>query len=102
MTVTSRKAKAKIWWVPETEGGRKSPPTGPRYVTVVRFAEDTGNFNQEAWSLVVEFPETSNPAREMEAEVSFLVDEAPQHLIYPGSRFDLFEGVRIVARGEVL
>jgi len=38
----------------------------------------------------------------MIAEVRFLVDEAPQHLLVPGAKFELYEGKNIVARGEVL
>ena len=98
----SRKAKARISWLQENEGGRPRPPIGPRYVTVVRFLDDETDFDGEAWSLVVELPETPDPPRQMIADVSFLVDDAPHHLIHSGSKFDLYEGSRIVATGEVL
>lgn len=97
-----RKAKARIFWVPETKGGRKSPPPGPRYVTVSRFEEHKDRYPKEAWSLVVEFSKPPDYQREIISEVSFLMDAAPHHLLHPGSRFELFEGYKLVAEGEVL
>ena len=55
-----------------------------------------------AWSLVVKFLGQPDAARSHRVEVSFLVEEAPSHLLSDGSTFKLMEGDRIVATGVVL
>ena len=82
-------------------GGRNSPPSGISYSTVARFEKYKADWPQRAWSLTMDFsaaPETRNMA-----VVSFLVGKrAPQELLKPGSRFDLFEGEKLVASGEII
>lgn len=94
--------KAKLCWVKEIAGGRKSPPSGPRYVTVARFDEAKDRWPNEAWSLVLDFREPLDESLCMIADVRFLMPEAPVELLHPGSTFELFEGSKVVARGEVL
>jgi hypothetical protein len=36
------------------------------------------------------------------AEVCFRFEDAPQHLLADGSRFELYEGKKLVARGRLL
>jgi hypothetical protein len=100
--MTERSVKAKICWVKEEAGGRQSPPAGPRYVTVVRFDDEQDKWPSEAWSLVVDFHESPDESLCMTADVSFLAPEAPVELLRTGSTFQLFEGAKVVARGEVL
>ena len=95
-------ALARICWLAREEGGRRTPFTGRRYVTVARFAESEADWTMEAWSLVSVFREADPGAQCPLADVEFLVAEAPHHLLHPGSRFELLEGYRVVARGEVL
>lgn len=53
------------------------------------------------WSLVVDF--SSSPDDRTMAEVSFLVPEnAPQHWLRPGSKFDLVDGPKIIAHGVIV
>lgn len=94
--------KAKVWWVPKEEGGRDRPPSGPRYITVARFEDDKESYPKEAWSLVLEFNGSPGGSLCIMADVRFLVDEAPTHLLHPGSSFELYEGRQLVARGEVV
>jgi hypothetical protein len=94
--------KAKICWVKETAGGRESPPSGPRYVTVARFDEAQNRWPIEAWSLVVYFRHSLDESLCMIADVRFLMPEAPVELLQPGSIFELLEGSKVVARGECL
>jgi hypothetical protein len=94
-------ALAQICWVPEKEGGREVPFTGHRYVTVARFDGDN-TWPNEAWSLVVEFTEPATNSRCATADIGFLVPEAPTHLLVVGKRFELYEGPRCVARGEIV
>ena len=42
-------AKGKIYWVPADAGGRKAPPTGPRYSSVARFKDHNANWPEQAW-----------------------------------------------------
>ncbi len=91
--------KARICWVPE---GRESPPTGPRYSTVARFKEDENDWLKQAWSLVLEFHSPPDESLCVIADVRFLVEDAPVHLLRRGSVFELFEGRKLVARGEVI
>lgn len=84
----AKKTVLRVAWVPHSDGGRAAPPTGPRYSTVARFE------NQEQWSLVLEWTGQDIMAW-------FLSDKAPQRLLESGMKFDLQEGNRIVAHGEV-
>jgi len=96
------KAIAKIHWISAAEGGRKHPPLGPRYSTAARFAKEAKKWPQEAWSLLAEFTEARNDLYCREAEIQFLANDAPADLLEPGNKFELYEGHRLVARGEVL
>jgi hypothetical protein len=97
-----KRVKAKISWVPKNKGGRESPPPGPRYITVSRFEEDKDSYPKEAWSLVLEFSRLPDSSLDLIADVGFLMDDAPNHLLHPGSKFELFEGRQLVAKGEVM
>lgn len=88
-------------WVPAANGGRQSPPAGPVYSTLAAFDEDK-DFHLGAWSIVAEFVRVFKNPRHVLADISFLMDEAPESLLHVGSRFALMEGKRCVARGTVL
>jgi len=92
------KVIARIHWIPATEGGRKHPPVGPRYSTVVKFEHEAEQWPQVAWSIVADF---KNEFR-TEAEINFLSPDAPLHLLEPDNKFELYEGRRLIARGEAL
>lgn len=85
-------AEAKIHWM-----GEVTPSCGATYSSVSHWDEQT---DDEAWSIVADIGEASGP-RAFMARIRFLVDAAPQHLLHPGSRFDIFEGAAKVAEGEV-
>ena len=85
------------------EGGRWPLPLGPRYSTAARFESLADLWPDEAWSLVLEFETLPNELGEHIAKIRLLVAEgAPSNLLDPGERFDLFEGSRCVAQGQVL
>ena len=96
----AKTVKALISWVPAVKGGRQQPPQGPSYTTVVRFDEDK-TWPALAWSLVVDFNRSYAGGQYTYAKIKFLVDEAPQELLHGGSRFQLYEGRRMVATGLV-
>lgn len=97
-------ARAKIQWIHQLEGGRAGPFHGRRYSTVVRFDADAKGRPDEMWSLVVEFDRETDSVQEpaASATVWFLVEAAPHHALEVGNRFGLFEGKRMVARGEIV
>jgi hypothetical protein len=98
----SHKTIARIHWLPAAEGGRKHPPLGSRYSTAARFEKEAKKWPQEAWSIVAEFSKEVGDSSCVEAEIRFLTPEAPAHLLEPGNKFELYEGRRLVARGEIL
>ncbi len=102
MSNSNHKVMARICWIPASEGGREHPPLGPRYSTVARFEQEAEKWPKEAWSIVAEFTEESADPSCVEAELWLLTKDAPSHLLQPGSKFELYEGHRMVARGEVL
>ncbi len=100
--MTNKSAKARVCWVRKEDGGRESPPPGPRYSTPARFEEEKDKWPHEAWSLVIEFSSPPDEWLCVIANVSFLNPDGPTRLLHPGSVFELFEGHRLVARGEML
>jgi hypothetical protein len=99
MAMISR-VHARLLWVPKDQGGRDSPPPA-RFVTPVRFEKYKDQWPKNAWSLVFDF--SGSPEDFTFAEVSFLVQEnAPQELLQPGSKFDVFGDSRFVASGEII
>jgi hypothetical protein len=97
--------RAEIRWKTKEEGGRMSPPWGeglPPYRTVVHFADEPDDAPPfGSWTLVVQRVEPLGPV-EWLADVHFLVDEAPQHLLRAGAEFSLYEGRRRVADGQIV
>ena len=93
-------ATAMLSWVPHEKGGRRAFPPGPTYSSVVRFDEDNG-WPTNAWSLVVEYIRSYAAGQYVYARVKFLVPEAPHELLREGSRFQLYEGRKLVATGLI-
>jgi len=98
----NKSVKARVCWIKEEDGGRRSPPSGPRYSTVARFEDEKDTWLKEAWSLVLEFSGPPDESLCMATDVGFLSEDGPMRLLHPGSIFELYEGRRLVARGEVL
>ena len=95
--------KAHIFWVPADAGGRKAPPTGPRYSTVARFKSDKANQNEQAWSIIAEFlPQQNQHTSCTLANIRFLAPNAPTYLLSLGNQFEFLEGHRVVARGKIV
>jgi hypothetical protein len=96
--------KAIIEWIPLSQGGRRQPPLGighPAYSTVVRFLDEPWPPVDAAWSLVVEKDESLGTDLKWIARVFFLVPEAPQESLQVGRGFELYEGNKRVAIGEI-
>lgn len=96
-------ALAVLRWLSANEGGRQHPPAGLRYVTIAQFQSPAKGEMSEPWSLIVEAPESLNRATAVTVTVRFLVPEqAPLHYLEPGTQFQLLEGNRRVAIGEIV
>lgn len=89
--------RARIRWCTKEEGGRDSPPSGPHYSTVARFAALREEWPREAWSVVLRL----DGADATEVGIRPLVSSCPARFFVSGSRFELFEGSKKVADGEV-
>jgi hypothetical protein len=93
--------RARIYWLSPEDGGRDRPPSA-LYSTVARFADERGDWSNEAWSLVLEDLEPTDSFHCVLASVRFLSPSGPAELLNSGSSFELFEGRKKVATGIVL
>lgn len=98
--------QALIEWIPKENGGRTKPPLGlgsPPYATEIRFVDGEETWSpQEAWSLVVMKHEAESNEYRWIADVHFLVKEAPHDSLRDGRTFELYEGNKCVARGQLI
>ena len=92
---------AKLQWMCPEKSGRQAPPLGPRYSTVARFKQQHDTWSEEAWSLVVEWSESPDVSLVHHVNVRFLMENAPEDLLVSGNSFELMEGERVVAVGEI-
>ncbi len=92
---------ARITWLTPEEGGRRVPPSGPRYVAPARFDGQLAGPDGANWSLVVDRVSLRPGFNDWIAEVHYLVDAAPHELLAPGAGFELYEGKKCVARGII-
>lgn len=93
---------ARIQRLSAAEGGRKQPPSGPRYSTVARFGHQGDTWASEAWSLVLDFVGPPDDCHCHLAKVRFLVEGGPSDWLKAGNRFELMEGSKVVARGAII
>jgi len=93
--------KARIVWIGKNKSQQDSILNNGRYTTIVRFSgEAKEDWLKEAWSLdLTEFTPESEDV--MLASVKFLSPDAPDRL-YSGATFELYEGPKCIARGEVI
>ena len=93
-----RRAVARIHWLSEQEGGRRTAVSSQRYMGPAEI--DGPGTSAGLWTLVVERASTEPEADET-VEVHFLMDDAPHDRLRAGAGFRLMEGARTVARGVV-
>jgi hypothetical protein len=100
-------AEAMVYWIPEEEGGRVSPPPGPVYAATVAFADAEEGAPQEEWrlgehdlSILLELvgPVT---ARTQRAHVGFVASALAAPRVSAHDHFVVFEGRRRVALGTI-
>ena len=94
-----KSVKADILWTPAEEGGRKHIlPVGMRYCPIISL--ENIESNKGLWSAVVINRDING--RKSIADISYLVDEAPYHLLKSGQKFLLYEAQQVVAEGVVM
>ena len=93
---------ARIVWLSAEQGGRASPPSGPRYTAPAGFGAAGSSAGDANWRLVVDLIDRRPDSSEWTANVRFLASEAPSELLADGARFSLFEGKKCVAYGEIM
>lgn len=89
----------KIYWVSAKNGGREKHPEGKQYSTVAMFEDVRDRWPDEAWSVMIDFIKHEGDCSE--GNIRFLVEWAPNNLLYAGCKFELFEANKKVATGEV-
>lgn len=78
-------------------------PQGHQYITVAKFEEDKDTWEQEAWSIVLEFSEPpSKQGSPSHGTARFLVENAPTERLVTGKKFGMYEGRAKVAEVEIL
>jgi len=96
------KIPARVNWILPSDGGRSAVPDCLRYVTLSRFTEDSPNWPDGAWSVVLEFERSPVEQGHVSMGVaSFLMEAAPNDRLQPGRSFELFEGRKRVAVVEL-
>lgn len=100
--MTQKTVRARVCWVTKAEGGREKPPTSTSYIAPARFDKEKDRFPAEAWSLVLYLSNPPDEDRCTIVDLRFLSDAGPMRLLQTGSKFELFDGPNVVARGEVL
>lgn len=91
--------KAQINWANADDGGKKNIlPVGMRYCPIIVFESEQSG--ETLWS--AEIYNTLINGRTSIADISYLADDAPYHLLLPGNAFSLYEGQRVVAEGKII
>jgi hypothetical protein len=85
-------------------GGRPTPFVGERYSTIACFDGWPKPWEEgQHWSVVIDFDNQRSSNREpSDGSIRFLAESAPHETLTPGARFELYEGRRCTAIGEVL
>lgn len=97
--------KTKIRWLTKEEGGRRNIiPIGIQYCPIIIFEDLEPPINADGrevlWSAEIYNIEI-NEKNESYANLSYLFDNAPKQFLQIGNRFNLYEGLRLVAKGVI-
>ena len=91
--------RAKVVWLTEKEGGRRSAPPIGRYYSVSRFPEEQTDWQNNAWSVVFELekPNVTDGCIVSMGGVQFLFDTASEEWMTKYEGFEIYEVPRKVA-----
>ena len=97
--MSTNKYRAKIHW---SDFKSDNKPSSGVYTTVARFREHYEEWPSQAWSLIIQFDCRKCCGDEWEGTVEFLSSEAPEDYLKIGACFELMEGRKVAAVGEVI
>ena len=95
----SKKIKAKIFWIPYEQGGRKEIPFSDKYAPIIKIINPKFEYN-DFWSIFV-MNKSFVSENVTIANMEYLSDSAPDNLS-ANTEFKLYEGNKMVATGVVL
>jgi len=91
--------EASIKWLSHEQGGRQNPmPGNIKYRPIIVFP---GIKTDGSWSADIVTGDLKNGYDAL-IDLSFLSPIAPFELLIPGAEFELYEGPRLVAKGNIL
>ncbi len=96
----NEKYLARITWLSEKDGGRKTLPQGNDYAPIIVLKDKEFSLHEPNWSLFVKNVEIINDLETI-AEIKYLSKSAPNNL-RSGIEFKLYEGAKKVAYGKIL
>ena len=91
--------EAKIYWLSEMQGGRKTIPFSNTYAPIIKIDGDQFKTN-DFWSVFIVNQKILSKYETL-SHLKYLSDVAPNNLV-KGVKFTLYEGNRVVANGVVL
>ena len=90
---------AQIEWIPTNQGGRKTPPEAG-YCPIIVTEGNTFDLQSDCWSIIIHDLQIVNTSKTI-CKIQYFSELAPQNL-FPGAKFMLYEGLKLVATGIVL
>ena len=91
---------AQIEWIPPEQGGRKTLPLENAYYPIIITEKNKFDPHNECWSIIVRNVKTIDTFRTI-SKIQYFSEKAPNNL-FPGIKFMMYEGYRLVANGIVL
>ena len=94
--------RVKIIWQNKTAAQLNKLLAGAKYSTVIKFEEDNKNWTAGAWSIILNKLVQDNTKCVMTGDMKFLSPDAPNDLLTINKKFELFEGKKCAAKGEII
>ena len=91
---------AQVDWLPPEQGGRKRLSTENAYYPIVITEGNVFNPHNECWSIIVHNMRIIDTFRTI-SKIQYFSEKAP-HNLFPGIKFMMYEGDRLVANGIIL
>ena len=91
---------AQINWLPFDQGGRKTIPSGNMYCPIIVTEGSTFDLQNECWSIIIRNIQIVGGGKTL-CEIQYFSELAPKNL-FPGIKFMLYEGSKLVATGFVV
>ena len=89
-----------IKWKIDMSANNRSP-RGNTFSTVAKFEHQGSEWNNDAWSLIIESRTLPDSEGRQDVLVRFLAPDAPHEWLEKGRKFELYEGSRLIAEGRI-